>query len=309
MATFFAGRRTVSIGFDRSVKVYANGDLLYSPDKPIRRTVKPVTLGAGETDEALLYYKGEKADATPYWIRVLLSNGKVTYKSSNSKNVKVNTKKGTVKGARKGKATVTVISSKGVEIKCEVTVKKAPSKVSLSKSKMRIRVEDERDIKVKLPSGTASRNLTWSSSNPDVAEYYDYHGTIRANGTGTATITVRTYNGKKASCKVTVIDESAGQLNLCTDSLYLHINETFKLVPVIDDGSDAELAYASDAKSVATVSSKGIITAKKAGSAEITVEATNGMWIYITVYVAGKMIKDSERDSEYTPGASAMSLR
>jgi len=288
------------IGFDRSLKVYANGELLYSPDKPIRRNVKPVTLGAGETDKALLYYKGEKEDDTPYWIRILLSDGKVTYKSSNSKKVKVDNKKGTVKGVKRGEATVTVTSSKGVQIKCAVTVKKAPSKVSLSKSKMTIKVGDERNIKVKLPSGTASRNLTWSSSNPDVAEFYDYHGTIRANAPGTAIITVKTFNGKKATCKVTVVDESSKQLDLCTDSLDLHIKETFKLVPIVDDGSDAKFTFTSDDTSVATVSSKGIITAKKAGSAEITVDATNGMFNYVTVYVKGKMKKDSERS--YTSG-------
>lgn len=296
------------IGFDRSVKVYANGELLYSPDKPLQRTVKPVTLGAGETDKALLYYKGEKEDDTPYWIRILLSDGKVTYKSSNSKKVKVDNKKGTVKGVKRGEATVTVTSSKGVQIKCAVTVKKAPSKVSLSKNSMTIMVEDERDIKVKLPSGTASRNLTWSSSNPGVAKFYDYHGTIRANAPGTAIITVKTYNGKKATCKVTVVDESSKQLDLCTDSLDLHIKETFMLVPIVDDGSDAKFTFTSDDTSVATVSSKGIITAKKAGSAEITVEATNGMWNYITVYVKGKMKKDSEREQSYTPGASGIKV-
>ena len=294
------------IGFDRSLKVYANGELLYSPDKPIRRNVKPVTLGAGETDKALLYYKGEKADDTPYWIRILLSDGKATYKSSNTRIVKVNNKKGTVKGVKKGKATVTVISSKGVEIKCSVTVKNAPSKVSLSKSKMTIKVGDERNIKVKLPSGTASRNLTWSSSNPDVARFYEYHGTIRAYAPGTATITVKAYNGKKATCKVRVIDENARQLELFTDSLDLHIKETFMLVPIIDDGSDAKFTFTSDDTSVATVSSKGIITAKKAGSAEITVDATNGMFNYVTVHVKGKMKKDSERS--YTSGLTGINV-
>jgi len=50
------------IGFDRNIRVYANGQLLYNPDKPIQRTIKPVTLGAGETDRNLLFYKGEAAD-------------------------------------------------------------------------------------------------------------------------------------------------------------------------------------------------------------------------------------------------------
>ena len=224
-----------------------------------------------------MYYKGEKADDTPYWIRILLSNGEATFKSSNPKVVQVDNEKKTVQGVKRGKATVTVISSKDVEIKCEVTVKRAPSRVSLSKSKVTLEVEDERDIKVKLPSGTASRNLTWSSSNPDVAEYYDYHGTIRAYAPGTATITVKTYNGKKATCKVTVKAPEPTTLTLNTTGMYLGVGETFQIVPTIDEGTYTTFSYSSKNKKIASVSSEGLVKGVKKGTTKITVKTKNGL--------------------------------
>jgi len=289
------------IEFDRNIKVYANGELLYSPDKPIQRTVKSVTLGAGETDDALLYYKGEKEYDTPYWIRILLSDGDTTYKSSNPKVVKVDNEKKTVKGVKKGKATVTVISSKGVEIKCEVTVKSAPSRVSLSKSKMTLTIEEEKYIKVKLPSGTASRNVTWSSSNPDVADYYDYHGTIKAYAPGTATVTVRTYNGRKATCRVTVKKPEPTTLTLNTTGLYLGVGETFQIVPTIDEGSYTTFSYSTKNKRIATVSSNGLVKGIKNGTTEITVKTKNGLKKTIEVQV-------NSRTKPYTSGTSGIKV-
>ncbi len=54
-----------------------------------------------------------------------------------------------------------------------------------------------------VPSDAANRELTWSSSNPNVAVVED--GTVTATGTGTAVITVRTVDGGKTdACTVTV---------------------------------------------------------------------------------------------------------
>lgn len=290
-----------ALSYDRRIRIYSDGKLLYSPDKPIQRKLEPVTIGLGESDDGIMY-NVETGSYTPIWIIQLLSNGKNTYKSSKSAVVKVNSKKGSVKGNRTGKATVTVVSSFGVEISRQVNVKKAPSRVSLSKSSITLREEDEKEIKVKLPSGTASRNLVWTSSNPDVAEYKEDYGIIRAYHAGTAEITVKTYNGKKASCKVKVTNPDSDALDLRTDKLYLSIGETFQLIPVIDDGSKASFTYAAGNKKIATVSSKGIITAKKKGTTEITVKASNGMMNYVTVSVSKKL----DISSPYKSGKSGI---
>ena len=58
-------------------------------------------------------------------------------------------------------------------------------------------------ISAKLPSGCASYHISYSSSNKKIARV-SQNGKVTALRKGTATITVKTYNNKKASIKVTV---------------------------------------------------------------------------------------------------------
>ena len=53
------------------------------------------------------------------------------------------------------------------------------------------------------PSNASNKKCTWSSSNTSVATV-DSNGKVTAKKAGTATITVKTSNGKTATCKVTV---------------------------------------------------------------------------------------------------------
>jgi len=296
----------ILLSYDRSTQVYSQGALLYSPDKRIERKLEPVTIGAGESDDGIMY-NVELGSNTPIWVSSLLGRGRNTYKTSNSKVVKVDNKKSVITGVKTGKATVKVVSSLGVEISRQVIVKKAPSRISLSKSKMTLIIDDffdsYQEIRAKLPSGTASRYLTWKSSNPSVAKYDEDHGTIEAKSPGIATITVKTYNGKKASCKVTVKAPEPTMLDLRTDSLYLHIKETFKLVPVIDEGASTTFSYSSKNPKIATVSSKGVITGKKKGTTRIIVKTANGLKETVTVEVSGKKKKD---DRLYESGISGI---
>ena len=55
-------------------------------------------------------------------------------------------------------------------------------------------------LKAKLPSGTLS-TLTWKSDKPSVAKVSS-SGKVTALQKGTATVTVRTANGKKATVKI-----------------------------------------------------------------------------------------------------------
>lgn len=54
------------------------------------------------------------------------------------------------------------------------------------------------------PSNATNKTLTWSTSNSKVATVSS--GTVKAIGEGEATITVKTNNGKTATCKVTVVN-------------------------------------------------------------------------------------------------------
>ena len=68
---------------------------------------------------------------------------------------------------------------------------------------MTIEVGSAVQLKAKLPNKTASYKLSWKSSDKKVAKV-DANGLVTAVKPGTATITVTTFNKKKATCTVTV---------------------------------------------------------------------------------------------------------
>ncbi|MBQ6120231.1 MAG: substrate-binding domain-containing protein, partial [Clostridia bacterium] len=128
-------------------------------------------------------------------------SGAKKYQSSNAKKATVSSK-GVIKGKAVGTATITVTMKRGDPLKVRVTVRKAPGKVSLNKSKLTLQAGKTYQLKAKLPSKTASK-LTWSSSKKSVAKV-SADGLITAVKAGTAVITVKTFNKRTATCTVTV---------------------------------------------------------------------------------------------------------
>ena len=133
----------------------------------------------------------------------------LTWTSSNPKVAKVD-KNGKITARKKGTATITATADNGVSAKIKVTVKPAPKKVTLYKGKkalaksetLKLKKGKTLKLKAKLPTGTAS-TLTWKSSKPKVVKV-DKNGKLTALKPGTAIITVKTHNGKRATVKVKV---------------------------------------------------------------------------------------------------------
>lgn len=116
------------------------------------------------------------------------------------------TKAGKITGKNSGTTYITVKTHNGKKASVKVTVKAAPEKVTLNKTKLKLSLFDEVQLKAKLPAGSASNKLIWKSSNESVVSVFE-NGKLFAEDVGTATITVKTYNGKKATCKVTVVGD------------------------------------------------------------------------------------------------------
>ncbi|MBO5372875.1 MAG: family 43 glycosylhydrolase [Lachnospiraceae bacterium] len=133
------------------------------------------------------------------------ANQAVTWTSNNESVVTVKDGKLTTSKKKTGTATITATTADGKTATCTVTVKKAPTKIILKKAKVTLKKNKTHQIKVKKykPSNAASYKLTYSSSKKKVATV-SKTGLIKAKKKGTATITVKTYNGKKAKIKVTV---------------------------------------------------------------------------------------------------------
>ena len=126
----------------------------------------------------------------------------ITWRSSNSKIVKVDSFTGAVTAVKAGTAYVYARTHNGKEAKCKVTVKKAPSKVTISPAVASLSVGDSGEYKVKLSAGSAG-GVTFTSSKPEIATVND-DGEVTALAAGTVTITVKTYNGKTAKSKLTI---------------------------------------------------------------------------------------------------------
>ncbi|MCR5101191.1 MAG: Ig-like domain-containing protein, partial [Butyrivibrio sp.] len=135
------------------------------------------------------------------------TNQEVTYKTSNSKVAKVDAN-GLVKAKKVGTATITVTTKDGsYSAKCKITVKKAikVTSVKLNKSSKKIKLGKTYQLKAKVkPTNATVKDVTWKTSNSKIATV-DSTGKVTALKKGTATITVKTKDGKHiAKCKITV---------------------------------------------------------------------------------------------------------
>ena len=140
------------------------------------------------------------------------------------------------------------------------------------------------------PSNTTqSKVLTWSSSNTKIATV-DKNGVVKGIKKGTATITVKTSNGKTATVKVTVVNPvkiKSVKLNKKTLKLELNKSTTVKATINPSNTTDSKtLTWSTSNKKVATVDKNGKITAVGAGKATITVKTSNGKKATVKVTVS-----------------------
>ena len=106
-------------------------------------------------------------------------------------------------GNKPGTTTVSFLNN-GVREHITFIVKKAPTKVSLNVTKRTIGLSDSLDLNSSVPKGCASRIRRYYSSNTKVAKVHLSNGMVTPVGNGTCKIVCKTYNGKKATCYVTV---------------------------------------------------------------------------------------------------------
>ena len=143
-------------------------------------------------------------------------------------------------------------------------------------------------LKTTLTPGSARANLTWESSKTSVATVSS-SGVVTAVGEGSAKITVKTQNGKKASCKVEVTDPyKPTGIHLNMDSVTISAGQTVQLKATLSpSGAKTTLTWESGKTKVATVNSSGLVTGISRGEAKITVKTANGKKDSVKVKVEG----------------------
>lgn len=209
------------------------------------------------------------ATLSPYGVEDTL-----TWRSSNTNVATVNSS-GKVTAVGVGTATITVTTSNGKTASCKVTVKAAPTSVTLSKTSLSLTAGSKYLLKPTLTPSNATTTYTWTSSNKNVATV-NSNGNITAVNAGTATITVKTSNGKTASCKVTVKILPTG-VSLAKTAVNITVGNKYLLKTTLTpSNASTTCTWTSSNTKVATVNKYGNVTAVGVGTATITVKTANG---------------------------------
>lgn len=121
--------------------------------------------------------------------------------STDSKIIEI-TEDGTLTALEAGTATITAEAYNGVVGVGEVTVRKAPTSMSLSIGDKSIYVGDTTTVKPKENTGFCQM-YSYSTEDASIATV-DENGVVTAVGKGSTTITCETFNGVKDTCKVSI---------------------------------------------------------------------------------------------------------
>ena len=236
-----------------------------------------------------------------YTLKAKGTKGKITWTSSN-KSVATVSSKGVVKAKKKGTAVITAKYGKK-KITCKVTVKQPLTSIKLNKASAVLKKGNSLSLKATvLPGSANNKSVRWTSSNTKIATVSS-KGVVTAKSAGTTTITATAKDGsrKKASCKVTVKGSSNKKILIqelkfdikeriielmpaqYKDTSKYWVNkyvgrEDYYYDPIIfpSNATNKTLSWKSSNTNVATVDTKGNITALRAGTTIISASTTDG---------------------------------
>ena len=157
----------------------------YECTNPLKLGKSSITLGKGESYSLAPNDIVESYSSSKTSVATVDRNGRITAKGT-------------------GSATITAVTNDGRRATCKVTVKNAPTSMSLNKNLLILSVGEQFDLDSSLPSGQGAYSISYSSNNSKVADVKESGGIVTAKSTGKAKITATAYNGVKAECTVYV---------------------------------------------------------------------------------------------------------
>jgi len=192
---------------------------------------------------------------------------------------------GVVTGVKSGFVTITCTSvATGAKATCEVIV----ATISLNKSSVTINEGKTVTLKPTVyPTTLEDQSVKWKSSDKTIATVTSA-GKVKGVKAGTATITCTSNaTGLSTTCKVTVAIASGVVLDQSDVILKKKKTVTLKATVYPETLEDKSVTWESSDKTVATVSSDGVVTGVKSGIVTITcTSVATGLSATCTVTVA-----------------------
>lgn len=266
---------------DANVTVSGNGDIKKQTGSgQISVSVTGVSLD--KTEIVLVEGSSEKLTATVEPTNA--TNKNVTWSSDHEAIATVD-QNGTVTARRGGQATITVTTVDGSKtatctVRVRIQIGEPVQSVGLNKTELALEVGKTGTLEAKVePSDATNKNVTWSSSNSEVATVDN--GVVTAVSAGTAIITVTTEDGAKtATCKVTVnAPQTVPVTGVTLDKAELMLKEgstgTLTATVAPQNATNNTVTWSSSNPEFATVAN-GTVTAVSAGEATITVTTADG---------------------------------
>ena len=273
-------------------------------DISIKNPINPVSLVKGTTYQVEAAVLPENAD-----------NKKISYTSSNKTVISVSAN-GLISAENIGTATIT-LKAENISKTINVTVTAAYINVA----SIAVASGDENVSIVKggthqlsatvKPENATNKTLTYSSDREDIASV-DTNGLISAKKVGTASVTIHAANNITKTINVTVtsahvtatgIDVAPGDENVSIVK-----GGTHKLSATVkpENATNKTLTYSSDREDIASVDTNGLISAKKVGTASVTIHAADGITKTISVTVTEAEVPVT--DIEFAPPLPAGTL-
>lgn len=222
-------------------------------------------------------YTSEKITLSAKVLPENANNQTVIWSSSDNRIATVSSS-GVVSGVKAGTVTITATSDDGAyEAKCTVTVKQHVSAIEFTDPDIFINKGSEAELRYSvLPYDATDKSVTFESSDRSIVEVTS-EGKIIAHLGGRAVITVTSKDtGVSAKCYVTVQEPVQGVSLSCTEKT-IFVGESFELVATVSpsDATNKLVGWSSD-NAIASVDSKGVVTALKSGTAKITATTLDG---------------------------------
>ena len=205
------------------------------------------------------------------------NNQNIIWSSSDNRIATVSSK-GVVNGIKAGVVTITATSEDGsYTATSTVTIKQHVTSIEFAEKEIFINKGDETDLRFSvLPYDATNKEVTFESSDRNIVTVTS-DGHLIANLGGQAEITVTSKDNEiSAKCYVTVQEPAAGvSLDIKEETVF--VGDSIALVATVSpaDATNKLVRWSSDS-AIASVTSDGVVTALKAGTAIITATTVDG---------------------------------